>query len=239
MTAFDSSLKEPSIKRFVLTSSAWAAACPKPNLKFSITGKDWNEQAIADAWAEVQPQSNGMTIFMAGKTEAEKAAWKFIEEKKPNFAFNTILPDTVYGPILSPSDQGIPSTANFIKMLFEGQDIEFLKMLPPQYFIDVVDNAKLHVAVLIHPSVENERLLGYAEPWNWNDVLKIFRGMFPDKTFLEDMDLGRDVSIVDNGRALELLKEVYGMEKWTGLEESVKANVESFIGTGAEGKKMH
>jgi nucleoside-diphosphate-sugar epimerase len=233
MTALESAAKEPSVKRFVLTSSAWTSASPKPNVEFKITADTWNEQAIADAWAEGEPQSNGMTIMMAGKTEAEQAAWKFMKEKKPHFTFNAILPDTVFGAILSPLDQGIPSTAGLIKMLFDGQGIDFLKMILPQYFIDVVDNAKLHVAALIHPSAENERLFGYAEPWNWNDVLQIFREMFPEKTFVEDMDLGRDISTVDNGRALQLLKEVYGMDGWTGLEESVKGNVSSFIDTGA------
>jgi nucleoside-diphosphate-sugar epimerase len=232
MTAFESAFKEPSIKRFVLTSSAWAAAFPKPGVKFSITAKDWNEQTITDAWAEGQPQSNGMSIYAAGKTQAEKAAWKFIEEKKPHFSFNTVLPETVFGPILSPSNQGIPSTAGFVKMLFEGQGIDFLKMVQPQYFIDVVDSAKLHVAALIYPSVENERLLGYAQPWNWNDVLQIISEMYPEKTFVEYLDIGRDVSTVANGRALEVLKEVYGMEDWTGLEESVKGNVKSFVDTG-------
>jgi nucleoside-diphosphate-sugar epimerase len=38
----------------------------------------------------------------ASKKLAEKAAWDFIEEKKPHFALTTILPPMVFGPPLQP-----------------------------------------------------------------------------------------------------------------------------------------
>jgi nucleoside-diphosphate-sugar epimerase len=233
MTALESSLTEPTVKRFVLTSSAWAAAAPKPDVEHTITKDTWNDDGVADAWAKGEPRSNGITIFMAGKTQAEREAWKWMQEKKPHFAFSAVLPDTVFGTVLDPVNQGIPSTSGCIQMLFNGQNIGFLKMILPQYFIDVVDNAKLHVAALVHPQAVNERLFGYAEPFSWDDILTMFREMFPEKKFIDDLKLGRDVSTVPNGRALELLKLVYGQEQWTGLEASIKATVSSFIDSGA------
>lgn len=234
MTALESALTAPTVKRFVLTSSAWTSAPPKPDVKHTIDENTWNDATIEDAWARGTSRSNGMTIFMAGKTQAEKDAWSWVKSKNPHFTFNAILPDTVFGPVLSPENQGIPSTASLIRLLYDGQGIDFLKMILPQYFIDVVDNAKLHVAAAIHANAVDERLFGYAEPWNWNDILAMLRKWFPEKTFIDDMELGRDISTVANGRALGLLKEVYGMERWTGLEESVKANVQCFVDTGAK-----
>ncbi|KAF2434704.1 aldehyde reductase [Tothia fuscella] len=230
LTALDSSLTEPSVKRFLLTSSAWAASYPKPDVGFHVTADTWNEQAIADAFAKDQPQPNGFAIFIAGKTRAEQEAWKWVRETKPHFQFSTVLPETVFGSVLSPENQGIPTTAGLIKALYNGQGMDFLNMILPQHFIDVVDNAKLHVAALVHPDAANERLLGYAEPFNWNDVLAILREMFPQSEFIDDMELGRDISEVDDGRALELLKLVYGQDEWTGLKDSITANVESFVG---------
>jgi hypothetical protein len=32
-------------------------------------------------------------LHCASKTEAERTAWKFMEEKRPGFVLNTILPD--------------------------------------------------------------------------------------------------------------------------------------------------
>jgi hypothetical protein len=38
---------------------------------------------------------------IGSKSFAEKAAWKFMEEKKPNFILTTICPTLVFGPIVS------------------------------------------------------------------------------------------------------------------------------------------
>jgi hypothetical protein len=87
---------------------------------------------------------------------------------------------------------------------------------------------------ILEPRVKNERLFAYAEPWNWNDLLVMFRTWYPDRQFVDDMELGRDIAKVANGRALELLRLVYNQEKWTSLEDSVKANVASFMESGAK-----
>lgn len=237
MTCMESASKADSVKRFVLTSSAWTVSAPKPDVKFTVSARDWNEEAIKAAYAEPPPPFNGMNIFMAGKSLAEKECFKFVKEKNPSFVFNAVLPDTVFGNILSPENQGIPSTAGLVRMLFEGQGLEMLNFIQPQQYIDAGDNARLHVAVLLDPKTNNERLLGCAGPWNWNDILSIFRTTFPDREFVQDMELGRDVSVVENERSLELLKEVYGQQGWTGLEQSVRMNVDSFVTGKASSKR--
>lgn len=234
MTCLESAAKESSVQRFVLTSSAWSVSAPRPDTKFTVSPKDWNDQAIQDAYATGTPASNGMSIFMAGKMMAEKECWRFMRERHPGFVFNAVLPETTFGAVLSPEHQGIPSTAGLVRMLFDGQGLDILHWVQPQYFIDAVDCARLHVAALVHPDAKDERFLGHAEPWNWNDVLAMFRKWFPDRQFPNDMQLGRDISTVENGKSLELLRGVYGQERWTSLEESVKANVDSFVGTGSQ-----
>jgi nucleoside-diphosphate-sugar epimerase len=226
LSAMEAAANRPSVQRFVLTSSAWAASAPKPDIEFSIDERTWNDEAVK---AALSPgEKSGMVVFMAGKTEAERACWKFIEERKPQFVFNTVLPDTVFGEVLEPSKQGIPSTAGFIKLLFDGENLDFLKPIQPQWFVDVVDTARLHIAALLSKEIANERLFAYAEPWNWNDILRILRARFPEKHFAADMDLGRDLCKVANKRAEDLLRSEFGQSGWVSLEESVGRNVQTF-----------
>jgi hypothetical protein len=76
---------------------------------------------------------------------------------------------------------------------------------------------------LIHEDVKSERLFGYAERWNYNDLLAIYRKHHPEKTLPESVNgLGKDMVKPPTARAEEVLKWVKG-KGWDGLEESVKA----------------
>jgi hypothetical protein len=71
-----------------------AAILPKPGVKFEINDKCWNEEGIQKGWnfPEGEPvERKGMYIYAALKAEAEKACWKWMEENKPHFAFNSIV----------------------------------------------------------------------------------------------------------------------------------------------------
>ena len=92
---------EPSVKSFVFTSSVVAAAMPVPETPFHVDQTSWNDAAVSMAWAP-QPYdaSRIMVTYVASKVEAERAVWKFVEEKKPHFKTNAVLPYTVFGPLL-------------------------------------------------------------------------------------------------------------------------------------------
>lgn len=90
--------------------------------------------------------------------------------------------------------------------------------------VNVKDTARIHVAALLAPDVENERILAFAYPFNWNDILAILRKLYPDKKFPNDIeDDSRDLSKLDNSRGAGLLK-AFGRPGFTGLEESVREN---------------
>jgi len=218
--------KESSVKRVVMTSSSTAAASPVPNKVFTMDEKTWNTAAVEAAWAP--PPYEGLQrrldVYSASKTQSEQAAWKFMEEQKPGFVFNTVLPNCNIGHILSVEHQGYPSTSGWVRALwdgFEGQkDLEYN---PPQYYIDVQDNARVHIAALIFPDVRNERLFSFAYPFTWNDILAVFRKLYPERKFIDDYsNLGKDLSNVANDRALELVKRL-GRPGWTSLEDSIKS----------------
>lgn len=215
------------VKRFVLTSSSTAAASPQPNRVFNIDPTVWNEEAVKAAWAP--PPYEGvqrkLDVYSASKTQGEQAAWKFVKEISPDIVLNCVLPNMNIGEILSIEHQGYPSTMSWVKALwggFSGEGEADLKDNPPQYYINVDDNAAVHVAALIFEDVKQERLFTFAHPYSWNDLLAIFRKRYPDRKFIADIEgIGEDKSIVANERAEELLKRLKG-KGWESLEDSVK-----------------
>lgn len=54
----------------------------------------WNDSAVKAAWDENTPaQVKPLAVYAASKTEGERAAWKWVEENKPHFVFNSVLPN--------------------------------------------------------------------------------------------------------------------------------------------------
>lgn len=85
----------PQVKRVVITSSFAAmidlAQGYRPGYTYSE--KDWNPVTYEAATA-----GGGAEAYCASKTFAERAAWEFLEERKPKFTVATICPPMVYGP---------------------------------------------------------------------------------------------------------------------------------------------
>jgi len=113
----------------------------------------------------------------------------------------------------------------WLKDLFIGQ-INIQPYIPPQYFVDTQDVARLHLAGLIDPSVEGERIFAYAEPYTWNQILGLFRELYPNRKFVADIpDQGVDLSTVANDRSEALLRR-FGKDGFTPLKESIQWTVE-------------
>jgi len=224
----NSALNEPSksIKSFVYTSSSCAALLPRPNKEINVTKETWNDEAVEMAWKK-DPKPDGFTVYAASKTEAEKVVWKFVEEKKPGFQVACVLPNANMGEILSKEQSA--STGNWIPSLYKGE-IKSLLSYPPQYFINVKDTARLHVAGLTDPSQNNQRIFAFAAPFNWNDILAVLRELYPNRKISDDVpDLGRDLSVVPNGDAEDLLKLHFGRPGFTGLMETVRDNLKGVV----------
>jgi hypothetical protein len=134
-----------------------------------------------------------------------------------------------FGAVLVPEHQGYPSTIGWAHGAWTGEHLEvFAKTVDPQWFVSILDSALLHVAALIYSEVDGERLFGYTERWNFNDLLTIYRKHYPAKTFAKDFeDLGKDCVVPPTARAEEVLKWVKG-SGWDGLEESVVAMSKSW-----------
>lgn len=93
LNALKSAYAEPSVKRFVLTSSSTAAIIPtRDQGRVVITHDSWNERAVKEAWAD--PPYDGarsLWTYGASKTQAEQEVWKYHKEnrhKRPDLVVN-------------------------------------------------------------------------------------------------------------------------------------------------------
>ncbi|KAK5627360.1 hypothetical protein RRF57_003075 [Xylaria bambusicola] len=214
-----SAMKEPTVRSFVYTSSSAAAITPKPNQEYTINKDSWNTEVEAYTTEKGDPA----LVYSASKMQAEHAVWDFAKQHNPNFVVNTVVPNFNIGRIIGKGS----NSSNVILDVFRG-NASFMATFPPQYMIDVVEDARIHLAAAIDCTVVNERIFAFAYPYNWNDVLDIFRELWPDKDFMRNNpELGRDISRVDNALSLKLLRKWYGTESYTDLKESIKQQFRS------------
>lgn len=167
-------------------------------------------------------------VDAASKVKAERAAWAWLKEAKPSYAFNTILPDLVTGPISNPQP-GPYSTASWLTELFEGNSegtiTKFLN--PPCRVVDVRDVAILHVAALLAPDVNGERIWAAAHLVHIDEILQIWREEFPEKKDTLPKDLGYPKApkqVIDTTRSEELLQRFAG-RGWIDLRTTLVDNV--------------
>lgn len=53
----------------------------------------YDDTAVKLAWDDSTPaNTKPLLVYAASKTEAERESWKWMQENKPGFVFNTILP---------------------------------------------------------------------------------------------------------------------------------------------------
>ncbi|CAG8070524.1 unnamed protein product [Penicillium salamii] len=219
--------KQPDIKAVVLTSSSTAAYTPRSDGEVRMITQDtWNNDAVKMAWDEDTPQqAKGYAVYVACKTEAERSAFRWVEENNHPFVLNTVLPSITFGKVLAPQIPG--STQSFVRNMLKGDD-SVSKFIPPQWYVDVADVARLHVAALLSPTVWFERIFAFAAPQNWTEIIRILRKLRPDNLAIppEPKDEGHDLSeVIPSKRANEILRDFFDRPGWISLEESIAEGI--------------
>lgn len=138
-------LAEPSMTRFVYTSSVAAAATQRPGNNTHVGRETWNDWAIDRANAPPPyDEFRGPAVYSAAKAGAEKAVWQFLKEDSPVFAINVVSPFATIGPVLHPKQPG--ATSLWIKLLLDG-DLSPTKIVP---------NCAYHCPSFLHNSPQNQ-----------------------------------------------------------------------------------
>jgi len=219
--------KLPSIKRVVLTSSRIAVFNTKKGDSSTVDINSYND-AIVKAAREtpVDNPIKPLLVYGAAKTEGERAAWKWSRENNYSFQLNTVLPAFVLGEIVNPGSDG--STAGMVNKIINDGDISAIYpfVQAPSFYVDVKDTARIHVAALVEPDVQNERLWSLADVYTLNEILGILRNFPNNSKIPKDIEgLGEPTKlIVDNSRSTELLKR-QGRSGWVSLKDSLSEQV--------------
>ncbi|GKU10144.1 unnamed protein product [Fusarium langsethiae] len=237
LTALKVAYSESSVKRFVLTSSSSAAAVTLADKPHTLVNeKSWSEGAVKVAWADPPyTLQRAGAVYAASKVQSEQALWKYHDEhrnERPDLVVNTVLPNYNWGKSIDVANQGYPSSSGLPAMLYKGKVATVHRRILPQYYIDVDDTGRLHVAAAIFDHVKDQRIFGFAGRFNWDQVLDILRKHYPEKTFPENFSSGEDANEIEpRGKAEQLLKDL-GRPGWTSLEDSIISNVEDLAGAG-------
>lgn len=223
----------PSVKRVVVTSSFVSMLSPEglqdPNKIYSES--DWNPITYENGLS-----GSKVDAYRASKTVAERSAWKFVEEEKPNFDLVTICPPLVFGPSVSLSSISAINTSNerFVELIQGKWKNEILPSLGVNLWVDVRDVAFAHIAAFEKPEAGGKRFFCVTGKFSNREIAAIARRNFPelkDKFPSEETKGGDYPPVVpgyDNSRATKIL----GID-WIDLEKSTFDNIKSLLAAGA------
>jgi len=216
-----------NIKRIVITSSFAANLDPTKGVRpgFTYTDSDWNPVTREAAASS----SDGVFAYVASKTFAERAAWDYVENEKPEFTIATLSPPMVYGPVIHHVEDmsSLNTSAGDFYRLINGSE----KEVPESAFwafVDVRDVATAHVLAFEKPEAANQRYLISSSAYNYQMVCDIIREKFPELR-----------ELTPKGKTGEPLPDVYKLDTskatnqlgivFTPLEKTVEDTVNNLL----------
>ncbi|KAF9889734.1 hypothetical protein FE257_007040 [Aspergillus nanangensis] len=231
-SALESAASNPSVKRFVLTSSYTAAVdtfvSPPSTTTTTITPSSWNTTSGARAWAPPPyDPPRALDVYQSLKTETEKLLWNFAREQNPAFVCNSVLPGFVIGPIVHARQRG--STAALVRAYFDDPACsQAFAWISAPWVVDVGDTALLHLAGLVEEDVRGERLLALAGRFDLQGFERAFEGIDPARSWGskqegKEEDKGGIQWVADTKREVAVLQRMgQGEEGFTPFLESVR-----------------
>jgi nucleoside-diphosphate-sugar epimerase len=138
-----------------------AAAAARPPLS---SGRVSDETIWAD------PKDPQFDDYRVSKILAERAAWDFMRASGEATEFATILPGAVFGPLLSPDNQG---SVAIIRRLLEGKPAAVPRL--GFWVVDVRDLADLHVRAMTSPEAAGQRFIAAGDFMWMQDIAGALR----------------------------------------------------------------
>ncbi|KAL1961374.1 hypothetical protein VTO42DRAFT_102 [Malbranchea cinnamomea] len=166
----------PTVKRVVVTSSFAAIIDPAKEPTFTFSEEHWNPVTLEMA------ASNPVHGYRASKTFAEKAAWKFVEDEKPNFTLSTVNPPVVLGPIVHHlADLSAINTSNErIRDLITGAAKDGCPPTGTYLWVDVRDLALAHALAMEKPEAAGQRFFVTAGKFCNREIAEAIWESFPE-----------------------------------------------------------
>lgn len=147
------------VKRVVMTSSCAAAT---PSLS--------SEDRIIDESLWTDPEDRNLDVYRKSKVISEQAAWQFMKEYHGPTTLTTILPGSVFGPVLTSDNLG---SVQVISRLMQGR----MPGTPRLGFeiIDVRDLADMHIRAMTSSAAAGQRFIAVGEFVWMIDIAKTLR----------------------------------------------------------------
>ncbi|KAK5132806.1 hypothetical protein LTR08_008607 [Meristemomyces frigidus] len=223
----------PLVKRVVITSSFASIVDgfkgTRPGHTYSES--DWNPITPEQA---VENPANG---YRASKTFAERAAWDFVEQEKPNFTLATMCPPLVLGPIVHylNSLSSLNTSNERIRDIMQGKAKHEIAPTGTFIWVDVRDLALCHVLAMEKAAAANKRFFITAGYFSNKEIAQIigrkyaqYKDLLPSSSTPGGDYPAEGVYKYDNSRVIETL----GI-KFRSLEESIVDTVKSLQAVGA------
>ncbi|KAG7888248.1 hypothetical protein KL936_003460 [Ogataea polymorpha] len=204
----------PQVTNVVVTSSFAAIMRFTPDY-VKYTNQDWNPVKLEECKNEVE-------AYCASKTHAEKAAWDFVKNEKPNFKLTTVCPPYVFGPQVF--DSVVTKTLNtsneLINRIVKTPPTDELVSEPSGLEVDVRDVAKFHQLAFEKESAVGTRLFVVAGHFTGQTILNILNKHFPN----EKLAVGapeKDNATELIGYDIDNVLESVGGYEFISLEKSI------------------
>lgn len=167
--------KAPTVTRVVITSS-FAAITQVDEHPAVYDESQWNPVTYEEGMADHSK------TYLASKALAERAAWSFMDENRPNFSLATICPPWVFGPVSKWQAQpGAINTSNaYLAPMLQGAWKNGLPPTAAWLWSDVRDIALAHVKAMEVPGASGKRFFTTSGHFDMKEVAEIVKTNFPE-----------------------------------------------------------
>ncbi|KAG7094604.1 hypothetical protein E1B28_005428 [Marasmius oreades] len=223
-----------TVQRLLYLGSLGSAVLgPQDPTKQVVTRANWNI-TTPETLKNLDDPFLGIHIYVGSKLEAERAAWKFVEEQKPPFTLTTILGALVIGPIcssLSAPPRQDQTLGQVYDCLAKPPRRDGLNPVKSNFWVHSRDIVDLFVVSLTSEKPQGKRLLGVAGLLSWIEVADIMRTKFPDRPYPPSKEdaprmIYPGAEVIKFDTALE--EELLG-GSWRSLEDAVLTCAEDLI----------
>lgn len=170
----------PQVERIIITSSFATIIDMDKGLRpgYTYSEKDWNPVTYD---VSANPETSVEVSYCASKAFAEKAAWDFIKENKPNFNLSVVCPPMVYGPNaqnVTSLDHLNTSSAD-VYHLINGSE---KTVLNTNFFgfVDVCDMGEAHARAYESAEAAGQHFIIAGGTYTYAQVCEVIRKHFPE-----------------------------------------------------------
>ncbi|KAI0288553.1 hypothetical protein B0F90DRAFT_1827342 [Multifurca ochricompacta] len=224
-----------AVKRLVLTSSV-AAVREEVTTPRVFNETTWNNsamEAVKTKGSTVGP----VTIYLASKTLAEKAAWDFVATHKSEISWDLVVinPPYVFGPSLSPAPtvDDINTSQREVYDTLSGARTS-TQLRNQGNWVHVAVAAEAHVRATHVAAAGGERIIVTSGPFFYQDLLDAAAELGIPNVPRGEPGLTKDIPIIINLETNKA-KELLGLTSETPLKDLVEESVKDFKERGYPG----